>query len=393
MNIEMVDTFNQGTQIKVIGVGGGGGNAVEHMIRQEIQGVEFLCANTDQQALGRSSAHLQIPLGASGLGAGSKPAVGRQTAEESEDRLRAALEGANLIFITAGMGGGTGTGAAPVIARIAKDMGILTVAVVTKPFEFEGTSRMKAAESGLAELEANVDSLIVVQNEKLYEVYGDDMLLDELYAKADDVLKSAVSGIIDVIRGEGMVNVDFNDLKTIMQEPGKAIMGTALATGPDRAIKAADAAMACPLLDGVDVKGAKGMLVLFAASRKNLKGSEAKAASLHVRSKADPDVEFKYGLTFDESLGDGMRVTVIATGLQAQTARRNVPLSVISTQPQSMLRTGTDNQPAYVGSNPVGGMLPTRPSSAVFGSRQSSAMAAAGVDDYEVPAFLRKQAD
>ncbi len=264
MAIEMIEEFDLGTQIKVIGVGGGGGNAVEHMIANGVQGVEFICANTDAQALNRSAADQLIQLGSTGLGAGAKPEAGKAAAEEAVDRIRQAIDGANMLFITAGMGGGTGTGAAPVIARVAKEMGILTVGVVTKPFEFEGGRRMKAADAGLAELEANVDSLIVILNDKLLEVLGDDVTQDQAFAHANDVLKNAVGGISDIIHIPGMVNVDFEDVKTVMGEPGKAMMGTASASGPDRANKAAEAAVACPLLEGIDLSGARGVLVLIA---------------------------------------------------------------------------------------------------------------------------------
>ena len=247
MPIEMIEEFDQGTQIKVIGVGGGGGNAVEHMIAQGVQGVEFVCANTDAQALNRSSAR---PAGAAGHAAAWAPAAsprsGAAAAEEAVDRIREAIAGAHMLFITAGMGGGTGTGAAPVIARVAKEMGILTVGVVTKPFEFEGKRRGKQADDGVAELEANVDSLIVVLNEKLLEVMGDDVTQDQAFAHANDVLKNAVGGISDIIHMPGLVNVDFEDVKTVMSEPGKAMMGTAMAGGPDRATKAAEAGRGLP---------------------------------------------------------------------------------------------------------------------------------------------------
>ena len=257
MAIEMIEEFDQGTMIKVIGVGGGGGNAVEHMIRQGVTGVQFVCANTDAQALNRSDAGHLLQLGKSGLGAGSKPEVGRAAAEEAVDSIREAIDGAHMLFITAGMGGGTGTGAAPVIARVAKEMGILTVGVVTKPFEFEGKRRGSQADSGVVELEANVDSLIVVLNEKLLEVMGDDVTQEDAFAHANDVLKNAVGGISDIIHVPGLVNVDFEDVKTVMSEPGKAMMGTAQAGGPDRATKAADLAVACPLLEGIDLSGAR----------------------------------------------------------------------------------------------------------------------------------------
>ena len=278
MPIEMIEEFDLGTRIKVIGVGGGGGNAVEHMIANGVQGVEFICANTDAQALNRSAANQLIQLGSTGLGAGAKPEAGKAAAEEAVDRIREAITGANMLFITAGMGGGTGTGAAPVIARVAKEMGILTVGVVTKPFEFEGNRRMKAADTGLAELEANVDSLIVILNDKLLEVLGDDVTQDQAFAHANDVLRNAVGGISDIIHIPGMVNVDFEDVKTVMGEPGKAMMGTAMAQGPDRANKAAEAAVACPLLEGIDLSGARGVLVLIAASKQTFKLAESRNA-------------------------------------------------------------------------------------------------------------------
>src|SRR5689334_735736 len=328
MAIEMIEEFSMGTQIKVIGVGGGGGNAVEHMIDEGVQGVDFVCANTDAQALNRSHASNLIQLGTTGLGAGAKPEAGKAAADEAVDRIRNSIDGAHMLFITAGMGGGTGTGAAPVIARVAKEMGILTVGVVTKPFEFEGGRRMKAAETGLAELEANVDSLIVVLNEKLLEVMGDDVTQEEAFAHANDVLKNAVGGISDIIHIPGLVNVDFEDVKTVMSEPGKAMMGTAMAGGPDRAHKAAEAAVACPLLEGIDLSGARGVLVLIAAARSTFKLAESKNAMNTIRRYAAEDAHVIYGTAYDDSLGDQLRVTVIATGLSS-IRRAQAPLTVI----------------------------------------------------------------
>ena len=304
----------------MIGVGGGGGNAVEHMIDRGVQGVEFICANTDAQALGRSAAHKTIQLGASGLGAGSKPEKGREAAEAAAEDIRAAIDGAHMVFITAGMGGGTGTGAAPVIARVAKEMGILTVGVVTKPFDCEGGRRMTNADQGLAELEANVDSLIVVLNEKLLEVLGDDVTQDEAFAHANDVLNNAVAGIAEIINVPGHVNVDFEDVRTVMGEQGKAMMGTAVANGLDRARIAAEQAVACPLLEGVDLSGAKGVLVLITAAKGSLKLSESKLAMNTIRAFASPDAHVIYGTAYDDALGDEMRVTVVATGLSRQGA-------------------------------------------------------------------------
>ncbi len=418
MSIEMIEVeeFNLGTQIKVIGVGGGGGNAVEHMIERSVQGVEFICANTDAQALSRSAAHKTIQLGTSGLGAGSKPDKGRDAAEQAVEDIRQAIDGAHMLFITAGMGGGTGTGAAPVIARVAKEMGILTVGVVTKPFDWEGGRRMTNADNGLSELEANVDSLIVVLNEKLLEVLGDDITQDEAFAHANDVLKNAVGGIAEIINVPGHVNVDFEDVRTVMGEPGKAMMGTAVADGPDRARIAAEQAVACPLLEGIDLSGAKGVLVLITAAKGSLKLSESKLAMNTIRAYASPDAHVIYGTAYDDNLGDQIRVTVVATGLSRQGARRTAP-------PLQVLRTGTDNVPFNVPTvnNPVAG-----PGAVAMGiggvgggmgagvqqpdyngmavpsvwrtnrtqaAAKVDALSSGGMDDFEIPAFLRKQAD
>ena len=255
--IEMIESFDMGTQIKVIGVGGGGGNAVDHMIAQGVQGVQFICANTDAQALNRSAAEVQLQLGSTGLGAGSKPEAGRSAAEEAVDQIRDTLEGANMVFITAGMGGGTGTGAAPVIARVAKEMGILTVGVVTKPFEFEGNRRLKQADAGLAELEANVDSLIVVLKRKAAGSAGRRHHPGRSFRSSQRRAEERRGRHLRHHPHPGLVNVDFEDVKTVMSEPGKAMMGTATAGGPDRATKAAEAAVACPLLEGIDLSGAR----------------------------------------------------------------------------------------------------------------------------------------
>ncbi|MDD5335018.1 MAG: cell division protein FtsZ [Rhodoferax sp.] len=414
MPIEMIEevAFNQGTQIKVIGVGGGGGNAVAHMIGCDVQGVEFICANTDAQALSRSEAHKSIQLGSSGLGAGSMPDKGREAAELALDDIRAAIDGAHMLFITAGMGGGTGTGAAPVIARVAREMGILTVGVVTKPFDFEGGRRMSNADSGLTELEANVDSLIVVLNEKLLEVLGDDVTQDEAFAHANDVLKNAVGGIAEIINVPGHVNVDFEDVRTVMGEPGKAMMGTAIAAGPDRARIAAEQAVACPLLEGIDLSGAKGVLVLITAAKGSLKLSESKLAMNTIRAYASPDAHVIYGTAYDDNLGDQIRVTVVATGLSRQ-GRGKPAISVV---PSVGLRTGTDNIPFHVptlnaalSGAPSSAMAPTgqvqpdyqsmatpsvwRTRDRTQAAAKVDALASGGMDDFEIPAFLRKQAD
>jgi cell division protein FtsZ len=406
MAIEMIEDFDRGTKIKVIGVGGGGGNAVEHMITQGVQGVDFVCANTDAQALNRSSADALVQLGKSGLGAGGKPDVGRLSAEDATDRIRETIEGAHLLFITAGMGGGTGTGAAPVIARVAREMGILTVGVVTKPFEFEGPRRQKQADLGTAELEANVDSLIVILNEKLLEVLGDDVTQDQAFAHANDVLKNAVGGISDIIHVPCHVNVDFEDVKTVMGEPGKAMMGTAQASGPDRATKAAEGAVACPLLEGIDLSGARGVLVLIAATRASFKLSESKAAMNTIRRYAADDAHVIFGTAYDDNLGDQLRVTVIATGLSPARRSQQPPISVVHSAPAQ--RTGTDNlpvlnqvaQPAHGAPVHAGGTptdyAPLQVPS-VWRTRTAAAkvdaLASTGMDEIEIPAFLRKQAD
>ena len=411
MSIEMIEEegFNQGTQIKVIGVGGGGGNAVEHMIRSAVGGVEFICANTDAQALSRSTAHKTIQLGATGLGAGSKPDKGREAAEAAEADIRDAIQGAHMLFITAGMGGGTGTGAAPIIAKVAKEMGILTVGVVTKPFDFEGGRRMSNADAGLAELEANVDSLIVVLNEKLLEVLGDDISQEDAFAQANDVLKNAVGGIAEIINVPGDINADFEDVRTVMGEPGKAMMGTAMAKGPDRARIASEQAVACPLLEGIDLSGAKGVLVLISAAKGSLKLKESKMAMETIRAYASPDAHVIYGTANDDSLGEDIRVTVIATGLSRNAQRVRPPIQVVQT-----LRTGTDNAPyaSTTLSHPAvvqgtvtpavgisqpdyGGM--EKPSvwrtNRTQAAARVDALSSGGMDDYEIPAFLRKQAD
>ena len=400
MTIDMIEVeeFNQGTRIKVIGVGGGGGNAVAHMIASGVNGVEFVCANTDAQALNQSASHKLIQLGATGLGAGSKPEKGREAAEMAIDEIREAIADSHMLFITAGMGGGTGTGAAPVIARVAKEMGVLTVGVVTKPFDFEGQKRMSNADSGLTELEANVDSLIVVLNDKLLEVYGDDITQEEAFGHANDVLKNAVGGIAEIINVPGHVNVDFEDVRTVMGEPGKAMMGTASASGPDRARLAAEQAVACPLLEGIDLSGARGVLALISAAKGSLKLKESSLAMETIRAYASPDAHVIYGTAYDDSLGDEIRVTVVATGLARAAGRRQSP-------PLTVLRTGTDNMPVNAngadGNGASQGAYAGLPTNAprvwhnvrTQASERVNALSSGGMEDFEIPAFLRKQAD
>ncbi len=403
MSFQMLETETLGTVIKVIGVGGAGGNAVHHMIRRKVLGVEFVCANTDAQALAKAEGHLTLQLGASGLGAGAKPEAGKAAAESERERIAEALRGAHMVFITAGMGGGTGTGAAPVVAEVAKELGALTVAVVTKPFSFEGGRRMKAAEQGLAELEGKVDSLIVILNEKLEEVLGDEVTQKEAFGAADDVLHNAVAGIAEIINVEGLVNVDFEDVKTVMGEQGKAMMGTATASGPDRARIAAEQAVRSPLLEGVDLSGARGILVNITASS-TLKLKETKVAMEAIRTFAAEDATIIFGTVYDESLGDDMRVTVVATGLGASKRR---PSLVRSTAAAPMARTGTDDAvgaPVNFGSEveppPAAGNYQDYDRPAIWRQPAKSEAAArvialeeGGMDRFDIPAFLRKQAD
>ena len=417
MNFEMFETETQGTIIKVVGVGGAGGNAVNHMVSRGVQGVEFICINTDAQALAKSKASNTLQIGGTGLGAGARPDAGKAAAEADRERITDALRGAHMVFITAGMGGGTGTGAAPVVAEIAKEMGALTVAVVTKPFSFEGVRREAAAERGLGELEGRVDSLIIVLNEKLEEVLGEDVTQIEAFAAADDVLNNAVAGIAEIINVEGLVNVDFEDVKTVMGEQGKAMMGTACAAGEDRARIAAENAVQSPLLEGVDLSGARGILVNITASRA-LKLKETRVAMETIRTFAAEDATIILGTVYDDSLDDQLRVTVVATGL----GRKRTPTLVHNSAQAVMQKTGTDNigfamqnpmvQGFVPGQSPASGLgqsaaPPVAPSvdyskydqPTVWRDPRSQAaarvdaMQESGMDRLDIPAFLRKQAD
>ena len=394
MPFEMLETETSGTVIKVIGVGGAGGNAVEHMIRRDVQNVEFIVANTDRQALKRSSASNLLQLGKTGLGAGAKPEVGRQSADEMRERIADSLRGAHMVFITAGLGGGTGTGAAPVVAEIAKELGILTVAVVSKPFDFEGPRRMKVAEQGLAELEGKVHSLIVILNNKLEEVMGEDAEMGECFRAADDVLHNACAGIAEIINNNGLVNVDFEDVRTVMSEQGQAMMGTAQASGLDRARVAAEAAVASPLLEGVDLSGARGVLVNITASS-SLKMKETREVMNAIRAFAAEDATVIFGTVRDEGMGDDLRVTVVATGLGRANAKQR------AATPLTMIRTGTDPAPVGVMPAPTGSSVGDiggldRP--AIWRTREQAqakvaAMEETAIDRLDIPAFLRKQAD
>ena len=397
MEFEMLETETGGTIIKVVGVGGAGGNAVQHMINRGVQGVDFVCMNTDAQALARSKAAAVIQLGKTGLGAGAKPDMGRAAAEEARERIADALRGAHMVFITAGMGGGTGTGAAPVVAQIAKEMGILTVGVVSKPFEFEGGKRMRVAEAGAQQLEDHVDSLIVVLNDKLEEVLGEDVTQEDAFRAADDVLANAVAGIAEIINVDGLVNVDFEDVKTVMGEQGKAMMGTATVAGVDRARLAAEQAVASPLLEGVDLSGARGVLVNITASR-SLRLSETREVMNTIKSYAAEDATVIFGTVYDDAMGDALRVTVVATGL-GRAVKKSQPA------PMTLLRTGTDNAAIGVGAHQHHRGAASATDYGAFdtpavwrNSRETAsahvaALQEKGVDTYDIPAFLRKQAD
>lgn len=330
---ELVENVAQTAEIKVIGVGGGGGNAVHHMISNHVEGVEFICANTDSQALSNIDAKTILQMGSGvtkGLGAGANPEIGRQAALEDRDEIAAILAGADMVFITAGMGGGTGTGAAPIVAEVARELGILTVAVVTKPFPFEGRKRSLAAQQGIEALSEHVDSLITIPNEKLLDVLGKDASLLDAFKAANDVLLGAVKGIADLIMNPGMINVDFADVKTVMSEMGMAMMGTGHASGPDRAREAAEAAIRSPLLEDVNLEGARGILVNITAGE-NLSLGEFSEVGDTIEEFASDDATVVIGTVIDPSLKDEIRVTVVATGLGSVHAR---PTKVVDNTPK-----------------------------------------------------------
>jgi len=388
---EIIDQSPQEAVIKVIGVGGCGGNAVEHMIGKGLPGVEFIAANTDAQALKRSTAPVQLQLGSSltrGLGAGARPEIGRDAAMEDKDRIAEMIEGADMLFITAGMGGGTGTGAAPVVAQVAKDRGILTVAVVTRPFRFEG-KRQRVADAGIEELKKCVDSLIVIPNDKLMQVLGEDVSVLDAYAAANDVLRSAVSGIAEVINNAGLVNVDFADVRTVMSEVGMAMMGSAMAAGADRARLAAERAVASPLLEEVNLSGARGVLVNITASS-GLKMKEYHQVMETIKEFTADEALVIVGTVIDDSIGDELRVTMIATGLGGAIVKARPPrLEVVE---QVIERTGTDGVGMRVETIDYESLDKT-PAVVRRGRAATPASGASAFDPADIPAFLRKQAD
>jgi len=388
---EIMEAQTQDAVIKVIGVGGCGGNAVDHMIEQGVQGVEFIVINTDAQALKRSKARTQLQIGANitkGLGAGAKPSIGQAAAEEDRERIKEMICGANMIFITAGMGGGTGTGAAPIVAQIARELDILTVAVVTKPFAYEG-NRMRFAKAGIEALHEHVDSLIIVPNSKLMEVLGNDVTLPEAFKAANGVLQGAVAGIAEVINVPGLINVDFADVKTVMSENGMAMMGSAIASGPDRARVAAERAIASPLLEDVDMSGARGVLVNITSSSQ-LKLKELEDVMECVQFAAE-EATVIVGSVFDENMGEELRVTVVATGLGAPRIAKQKP-EVVYRGEEMYQRTGTHDEP--IANSGVNYTELDTPAVMRRGRRETiDAMEKSGMDTLDIPSFLRKQAD
>jgi cell division protein FtsZ len=389
---EIIDQNPQEAVIKVIGVGGCGGNAVEHMISRGLVGVDFIAANTDAQALKRSTARMQLQMGSGltrGLGAGARPEIGRDAAMEDRDRIAEMIDGCDMVFIAAGMGGGTGTGAAPVVAQVAKDKGILTVAVVTRPFHFEG-KRQKVAEAGIEELKKIVDSLIIIPNEKLMQVLGEDVSVLDAYAKANEVLHSAVSGIAEVINNPGLVNVDFADVRTVMSEVGMAMMGSATASGVDRAKIAAERAVASPLLEEVNLSGARGVLVNITASS-GLKMKEYHDVMNTIKAFTADDAMVIVGTVIDDEIGDDLRVTMIATGLGGVVAKQRAPrLEVVE---HALERTGTDGMGLNVEHIDYDSLDKTPAVVRRGRAPPPSSAGASAFDPSDIPAFLRKQAD
>ncbi len=388
---ELVDNVPQNAVIKVVGVGGGGGNAVEHMLNNEVDGVEFICANTDAQALKDMNSKTVLQLGGTitkGLGAGANPNVGRDAALEDRERIREVLEGADMVFITAGMGGGTGTGGAPIVAEIAKEMGILTVAVVTKPFPFEGSKRMKVALDGMKELSQNVDSLITIPNEKLLAVLGPKTSLLDAFKAANDVLLGAVQGIADLIIRPGMINVDFADVRTVMSEMGMAMMGTGYATGENRAREAAKAAIQSPLLEDVNLDGARGILVNITASE-SLSLGEFSEVGDTVEEFASDNATVVVGTVIDPSMGEGLRVTVVATGLGAA-VQEQAPVRVVETSTKRSAQPGVSDYKRY--EQPAMDRNARR-RAPIEGRGRPMMENDANREYLDIPTFLRRQAD
>lgn len=380
---ELVDAYSQSAVIKVIGVGGGGGNAVQHMVNANLEGVDFICANTDSQALQGTSAKSTLQLGVEmtkGLGAGANPEVGRQSALEDRDKIYEVISGTDMLFITAGMGGGTGTGAAPIVAEVAKELGILTVAVVTKPFNFEGKKRRAIADRGILELSNHVDSLITIPNEKLLTVLGKDITMEDAFTSANDILLGAVQGIAEIITCPGLINVDFADVKTVMSEMGLAMMGSGLSQGTERAREAAESAISSPLLEDINITGARGILVNVTAGPSLGIGEIAEIGD-HIEELAAEDATVVVGTVIDESMGDDLRVTLVATGIGEE--------NVVTPQ------TVPESQPAVTDIN-INRPRPESAQTTATANADSNAEIDNGRYDealLDVPAFLRRQAD
>ncbi|MCI0508518.1 cell division protein FtsZ [Chromohalobacter marismortui] len=392
---ELVDNApSSSAVIKVIGVGGGGGNAVNHMVESNIEGVEFICANTDAQALKRVAAKTVLQLGSEitkGLGAGASPDVGRQAAMEDRERIAELLQGADMVFITAGMGGGTGTGGAPIVAQVAKELGILTVAVVTRPFPFEGPKRMRAAEEGMEALSEYVDSLITIPNEKLLAVLGKNASLLSAFSAANDVLLGAVQGIAELITSPGIINVDFADVRTVMSEMGMAMMGTGAATGENRAREAAEKAIRSPLLEDIDLHGARGILVNITAGP-DLSIGEFNDVGATVQEFASQDATIVVGTSIDMELSDELRVTVVAAGLEGLKDKA----AVATPQRETVAAARSAESPDYrkLQQPTVMRQQAAKEQDESAKSRQESRRKSQELDDYlDIPAFLRRQAD
>ncbi|WP_339721303.1 cell division protein FtsZ [uncultured Paraglaciecola sp.] len=388
---ELMDSHSEEAVIKVIGVGGGGGNAIEHMVAQNIEGVEFIAINTDAQVLRSSSANVTLQIGSGvtkGLGAGANPNIGRQAAEEDRETIRQSLEGADMVFITAGMGGGTGTGAAPEVAKVAKELGILTVAVVTKPFPFEGRKRTDFADQGIEELSKYVDSLITIPNEKLLKVMGKGTPLLQAFSAANDILSGAVQGIAELITRPGLINVDFADVRTVMSEMGTAMMGHGSASGEDRAEEASESAIACPLLEDIDLSGARGILVNITAGP-DFSIDEFETVGNAVKAFASENATVVVGTVIDMEMSDELRVTVVATGIGAE---RKPDISLVSNRANKVVADAHEFKLQANGSNvmPSANVMPESAKSVV---NEEKAEQGNDLEYLDIPAFLRKQAD
>ena len=385
MKYELMDMCSDDAVIKVIGVGGGGGNAVDHMMEKKINGVQFICANTDAQALRRLNVETKIQLGVEltkGLGAGTRPEVGKLAAEENREHIKEVVEGADMVFLTAGMGGGTGTGAMSVIAEVSKELGVLTVAVVTKPFDFEGKKKKMVAEAGIKELEKHVDSLIIIPNQKLLPVLGSNLSLVNAFKAANDVLLDAVQGITELITHPGLINVDFADVKTVMSNMGTAIMGSGSATGDNRAREAAEKAISCPLLEDINLQGAEGILVNITAKDMDLTEFDEIGSIMHAFASENADM--KIGTAINPDMGDEIKVTVVATGMGEKSSSANTPVKLVQKAAAGEVNYDVLDKPTVIRQSKK------EPRETRFGAQPKNDM---DLDYLDVPAFLRRQAD